>query len=183
MESLCGQLEHEHEQQLHQSSSSSLLPYCFLSAPEPLPVPGFPAGCSNLEEKAAAAMAAYEYESSSCSSLDPTSMPMVYSPIVLQPQECPLSFVFDNAAAAAGDNKWVPGIQGSCPCSLGSTQDMVIKLLLHVLSLLALCHENVYIQLDETAKFSYIYIYIFSVFQHAYVFFLPQRFSFFPHDA
>uniref|UniRef100_A0A0D3G281 BHLH domain-containing protein n=2 Tax=Oryza barthii TaxID=65489 RepID=A0A0D3G281_9ORYZ len=124
MESLCGQLEHEHEQQLHQSSSSSLLPYCFLSAPEPLPVPGFPAGCSNLEEKAAAAMAAYEYESSSCSSLDPTSMPMVYSPIVLQPQECPLSFVFDNAAAAAGDNKWVPGIQGSCPCSLGSTQDM-----------------------------------------------------------
>ncbi|KAL5203109.1 hypothetical protein ABZP36_014061 [Zizania latifolia] len=103
MESFCAQ----HEQQRHQSSA---LPYCFLSEPEPLPLPvGFPA----LE--AAAAMA---YESTSCSG---SSMSMVYSPLVLQLQERPFSF---EDAGAAGDKKWMPGIQGSSTSSLGSTQDM-----------------------------------------------------------
>ncbi|XP_015692858.1 transcription factor bHLH77-like isoform X2 [Oryza brachyantha] len=118
MESFCEAVHQLHDQS--SSSSSSLLPCCFLSAPQPLPFPGFPAG-NNLEEPAPAAAAMAAYESSSCSTLDPTSTPiMMYSPMVLQPQESPLSF--ENAVP--GDKKWMPGIQGSCTCSLGSTQEM-----------------------------------------------------------
>uniref|UniRef100_A0A0D9WBR2 BHLH domain-containing protein n=1 Tax=Leersia perrieri TaxID=77586 RepID=A0A0D9WBR2_9ORYZ len=110
MESFSGQ--HEHEQQLHQQSSSSLHPYCFLSAPDPLPP---------LPVQAAIPVMV-AYDSSSAISFDTNSMSMEYSPMVMQLQESsPLSF----EDAATGDKKWMPaGIQGSCTCSLGSSQDM-----------------------------------------------------------
>ncbi|KAG8066882.1 hypothetical protein GUJ93_ZPchr0005g16278 [Zizania palustris] len=107
MESFCGQ----HEQ-------SSALPYCFLSEPEPLPLPaGFPA-----LDRGGSSHGGMAYESTSCGSGSGSSMSMVYSPLVLQLLERPFSYEDD--AAVAGDKKWMPGIQRSSTCSLGSTQDM-----------------------------------------------------------